>query len=927
MGKRISKNVCRIMAFLMSVIMGVSMIPVDTFAAKTDDEYVTEGTYHFSSTNGSTIQCEDTFEYRDDCFMRSSFLGCEHLSLLSSQLAISSVTWNQQGHDQKDCSTDATNVKEFLTNAGFEDVQTNKFYTVEMQENSMGVAVGHRTIKAFGKDYTLLAIAPRGAGYRQEWSGNLMIDSGGAHDGFRTARDEVLRYIKKYVQDNGITGNLKLWIAGYSRGAAVANMVGGFFASGGVDYLGSDYSLTPEDIYCYTYATPATVKSTLTKAEFLSVAPSGQLGYADDTPGEAYTYTGAGGIDAKGDEFGGIRNFRVSADPFTQLPLESWDYERFGTDIVIDKDLGISPDDMKVELQAVDPSSYQSLIDGGDFRDFKWKKLDPLNMTMVDDDSIPATDGLSTFTAQRLAGMASKAPTSDEFIMIGYEDALRSLAATVGMMETNLNIDPSKLSLVKPVLFTYLSYASKKLQEEGRAASENEAAAIALEDVIAYITGEPIDHSTFTIDQFLAKLAKYLIDNKDSKLTQTVLSGIAGAIPDMYKPVITSAFGMFSKDVAEGKTVTVEEVLASYFYACAYGPEEGSQAATDPDRDTPEESRRVLYILLSFISGVDYDVYKATIGTNTEGDMDGSGSFTGGVGLILSMLMTEKDANITFNTFDEAADYYLCALADQAFTDVYENLKNKKGVEYADTFWSHVDNLKSNVKDVRGVVTDLLFENAGQPYDTESIIRNIATAVGNGKQLALTHYGSAYMCYMKVFAKSGGKYVDHYIEHEDPVAAACETDGILENWHLYDADGDTYYLDKYLGEKVAKDKLVVNKLGHLAGAAVRENVIEPTYEKAGSYEEVTYCKHCGKELSRVKVEIPPKSKDPDDPVDPTPAPAPTPTPDNNSGDPAKKSSVSPGVSTGDDSPLAICFVVMMISMVGAASTFVLKKKK
>ena len=172
---------------------------------------------------------------------------------------------------------------------------------------------------------------------------------------------------------------------------------------------------------------------------------------------------------------------------------------------------------------------------------------------------------------------------------------------------------------------------------------------------------------------------------------------------------------------------------------------------------------------------------------------------------------------------------------------------------------------------------------------------------------------------MKVFAKNGGKYTDHYIEHFAPVSAACETDGTLEYWHLFDADGDTYYLDKYLGEKVTKDKLVVSRLGHLAGSVVKENEIEATYDHAGSYEEVTYCQHCGKELSRVKIEIPIKNN-PDTPADPVPektteAPA------------AKKSAGSPSVATGDESPLALCMIIMMISMVGAASTFVLKKKR
>ena len=49
------------------------------------------------------------------------------------------------------------------------------------------------------------------------------------HAGFKAARDEVLRYAAKYMKDHGITGDLKVWIAGHSRGAATSNSLGGFF--------------------------------------------------------------------------------------------------------------------------------------------------------------------------------------------------------------------------------------------------------------------------------------------------------------------------------------------------------------------------------------------------------------------------------------------------------------------------------------------------------------------------------------------------------------------------------------------------------------------------------------------------------------------------------------------------------------------------
>ena len=49
---------------------------------------------------------------------------------------------------------------------------------------------------------------------------------------------------------------------------------------------------------------------------------------------------------------------------------------------------------------------------------------------------------------------------------------------------------------------------------------------------------------------------------------------------------------------------------------------------------------------------------------------------------------------------------------------------------------------------------------------------------------------------------------------------------------------------------------VVPATGHTAGEAVKENVIEATSTKAGSYDEVVYCTICGAEISRTHVDVP-----------------------------------------------------------------------
>ena len=66
--------------------------------------------------------------------------------------------------------------------------ETNAYYTRMDEENSMSVAVAHREIDEFGKNYTLLAIAPKGAEYRQEWAGNFNVGTAMMHEGFKAGR-------------------------------------------------------------------------------------------------------------------------------------------------------------------------------------------------------------------------------------------------------------------------------------------------------------------------------------------------------------------------------------------------------------------------------------------------------------------------------------------------------------------------------------------------------------------------------------------------------------------------------------------------------------------------------------------------------------------------------------------------------------------
>ena len=145
----------------------------------------------------------------------------------------------------------------------------------------------------------LIAVGVRGNNYHAEWGGNARLDAAGEHKGFALGRDQVLDYLRGYIADTGISGRVKIWIAGYSRGAAVSNMVGGALDNG--YSLGEGVSLSPHDLYCYCYEPPM----------------------------------GAMKEQVQGRVYDNIQNLVNENDLVTYVAFDNWDFARYGVDRVV----------------------------------------------------------------------------------------------------------------------------------------------------------------------------------------------------------------------------------------------------------------------------------------------------------------------------------------------------------------------------------------------------------------------------------------------------------------------------------------------------------------------------------------------------------------------------------------------------------------
>lgn len=210
------------------------------------------------------------FPYSDDLFRYPSDEFSRLFAQCSLGFAISAFR-----NDKEDFMP---TYNQYLAAAGFSN-RDSFGYDHPPTKDSLAGVIAHKRID----DTTVIAATACGAGYGEEWSSNLMVGTGPRHEGFNNAAKILEERIDSYIRNHNIKGKKKLWISGYSRASAVANITAAdMIESGEFD-----------DVYAYLTAVPRTTKKPV-----------------------AYP---------------GIYNICGKNDPVTRMPLQSWGFERYGT--------------------------------------------------------------------------------------------------------------------------------------------------------------------------------------------------------------------------------------------------------------------------------------------------------------------------------------------------------------------------------------------------------------------------------------------------------------------------------------------------------------------------------------------------------------------------------------------------------------------
>ena len=175
--------------------------------------------------------------------------------------------------------------EEYLEAAGFSRLKSEQF-DVTPSRDTIATIIGSKKLGT----YTLVAVAVSGGNYQMEWLSNFEVGQEGAkitaHKGFTEAAQKVKARITAYLAET--EGPYILWLAGYSRAAAVSNMTAALLLQEG--------TAQRDHLFAYTFAAPANSRA-------------------------------GGEQDALYD---GIWNIVGAFDPVPQVPLAEWGFTRFG---------------------------------------------------------------------------------------------------------------------------------------------------------------------------------------------------------------------------------------------------------------------------------------------------------------------------------------------------------------------------------------------------------------------------------------------------------------------------------------------------------------------------------------------------------------------------------------------------------------------
>ena len=279
------KALRKIAAFCLILLLGAGLLVPSVFAEETEEQ---EKDGEFTVYADFDVQTVDfsqrwPFQYNDEWFKNSSSVYSHDLAKLSIGMCLSAFRPSWDPEADLDPSL---HIRDFLLQCGFGDLRVDD-YDKNPSLYTVSTMMGNKEIGEGRDAFTLIAVGVCGGGYQNEWLSNFSVGDEETHVGFQSAADEVYDRIFGYIAEQKLENrNLKIWISGYSRSAAISNLLG-------AKLVDSDYFDT-DTVFVYTFATPRTTRS------------------------------------ENSDSYTNIFNICGKMDPVPNVPFADWGYKRNG---------------------------------------------------------------------------------------------------------------------------------------------------------------------------------------------------------------------------------------------------------------------------------------------------------------------------------------------------------------------------------------------------------------------------------------------------------------------------------------------------------------------------------------------------------------------------------------------------------------------
>ena len=135
------------------------------------------------------------------------------------------------------------NSTKFFTDIGFTPIFISESYDTGSTESTVHYVIAKKVID----DFTVYSVVVKGTKYGPEWSNNLKLGTSGDHQGFSESATKVYDTLLSLIGSNT---NFKIWVTGYSRGAAITNVLSHKLLKS------TEITVKNENLYAYTFATP-----------------------------------------------------------------------------------------------------------------------------------------------------------------------------------------------------------------------------------------------------------------------------------------------------------------------------------------------------------------------------------------------------------------------------------------------------------------------------------------------------------------------------------------------------------------------------------------------------------------------------------------------------------------------------------------------